>query len=136
MVDTLETAAAFGLRVRPEAGRNAALEMDIDFDPFRQDNFDALIAGWLPLTYAVNGLNHSMGSKTYTPLSWRRRSWASSVSSTGSSTETVTQTDLRRQSLISWPGHDGHLADEIDVSFIFRIAGRVDLNSRTTVNSS
>ncbi len=68
MVDTLETAAAFGLRVRPEAGRNAALEMDIDFDPFRQDNFDALIAEWLPLTYAVNGLNHSMGQQELYPF--------------------------------------------------------------------
>jgi hypothetical protein len=68
MVDTLETAAAFGLRVRPEAGRNAALEMDIDFDPFRQDNFDALVAAWLPLTYAVNGLNHSMGQQDLYPF--------------------------------------------------------------------
>jgi hypothetical protein len=68
MVDTLETAAAFGLRVRPKAGRNPVLEMEIDFDPYRQDDFDALVAAWLPLTYAVNGLNQSMGQPDLYPF--------------------------------------------------------------------
>jgi hypothetical protein len=68
MVDTLETAAAFGLRVRPKVGRNPVLETEIDFDPCRQVNFDALVAAWLPLTYAVNGLNHSMGQQDLYPF--------------------------------------------------------------------
>ena len=68
IVDTLETAAAFGLRVRPKAGRNPVLDMDIDFDPCRQEDFDALVAAWLPLTYAVNGLNHSMGQQDLYPF--------------------------------------------------------------------
>jgi len=33
IVDTLETADAFGLRIRPKAGRKPGLEMDIDFNP-------------------------------------------------------------------------------------------------------
>ena len=61
IVDTLETAAAFGLRVRPTVGRDPALAMTIEFDPYRQRDFDALIQAWLPLTYAVNSLNQSMG---------------------------------------------------------------------------
>lgn len=61
MVDTLETAAAFGLSVRAKAGSPAPLAMDIDFDPYRHPDFDALIDAWLPLTAAVNSLNHSMG---------------------------------------------------------------------------
>lgn len=35
--------------------------MDVDFDPYGQCDFNALIAAWLPLTYAVNSPNHSMG---------------------------------------------------------------------------
>jgi hypothetical protein len=68
IVDTLETAAAFGLRVHPRVGRHPVLAMEIDFDPYRQDDFDALIAAWLPLTYAVNSLNHSMGQPDLYPF--------------------------------------------------------------------
>lgn len=61
IVDTLETAYEFGLRVRPRGGSESTLTMDIDFDPCRQRDFDALIEAWLPLTYGINSLNHSMG---------------------------------------------------------------------------
>ena len=68
MVDTLETADAFGLRVSPKAGRDPALAMKIEFDPYRQGNFDALIQAWLPLTYAVNSLNQGMGQPDLYPF--------------------------------------------------------------------
>jgi hypothetical protein len=68
IVDTLETAVAFGLRVRPTAGRDPALATDIDFDPYRQNDFDALLEAWLPLTYAVNSLNRSMGQPDLYPF--------------------------------------------------------------------
>lgn len=68
IVDTLETAAAFGLCVRADAGRDPVLAMEIDFDPCRQDDFDALAAAWLPLTCAVNSLNHSMGQPDLYPF--------------------------------------------------------------------
>jgi hypothetical protein len=61
VVDTLETAYAFGLRVRPREEADPGLGMEIDFDPYQQRDFDSLIRAWLPLTYAVNSLNHSMG---------------------------------------------------------------------------
>ncbi|WP_207460301.1 putative zinc-binding peptidase [Azospirillum sp. SYSU D00513] len=61
IVDTLETAHAFGMRIQPGNEPDPALSMAIDFDPYRQRDFDALMAAWLPLTYAVNSLNHSMG---------------------------------------------------------------------------
>ena len=54
IVDALETAAAFGLRIAPKAGRDPALAMASDFDPYRQNDFDALLEAWLPLIYAVN----------------------------------------------------------------------------------
>jgi hypothetical protein len=68
IVDTLETAASFGLRIRPQVGRHPVIEMEIDFDPYRQGNFDALLAAWLPITYAVNSLNHSMGQPDLYPF--------------------------------------------------------------------
>jgi hypothetical protein len=61
IVDTLETAHEFGLRVRPRGATDPALSMEIAFDPCRQRDFDTLVRTWLPLTYAVNSLNHSMG---------------------------------------------------------------------------
>ena len=68
IVDTLETAAAFGLRVRPKVGRDPALVMEIEFDPYRQADFNALIQAWLPLAYAVNSLNQSMGQPELYPF--------------------------------------------------------------------
>jgi hypothetical protein len=61
IVDTLETAHAFGLRVRPEGAPDPAFAMEVGFDPYGQRDFDVLVRTWLPLTYAVNSLNHSMG---------------------------------------------------------------------------
>ena len=68
MVDTLETADAFGLRIDPKAGRDPGLAMAIDFDPYRQGDFDVLVQTWLPLTYAINSLNHSMGQADFYPF--------------------------------------------------------------------
>lgn len=68
MVDTLETADAFGLRIDPKAGRDPGLAMAIDFDPYRQGDFDVLVQTWLPLTYAINSLNHSMGQPDLYPF--------------------------------------------------------------------
>jgi hypothetical protein len=68
IVDTLETAAAFGLRIAPKAGRAPGLAMEIEFDPYRHGDFDALLQAWLPLTYAVNSLNHSMGQPDLYPF--------------------------------------------------------------------
>jgi len=68
IADTLETAAAFGLRVRPQVGRDPVLAMEIDFDPYRQSDFDTLVQAWLPLTYAVNSLNQSMGQPDLYPF--------------------------------------------------------------------
>jgi hypothetical protein len=68
IVDTLETAAAFGLQVRPTAGRDPALTTEFAFDPYLQSDFDALLQAWLPLTYAVNSLNQSMGQPGLYPF--------------------------------------------------------------------
>jgi hypothetical protein len=60
MVDTLETAAAFGLRVRPRVSKGADLSTAIDLKP-HTSTIDRIIDAWLPLTFAVNSINRSMG---------------------------------------------------------------------------
>jgi len=60
MVDTLETASAFGMRVRPRVTKGADLSTAIDFDP-HSANLDRIVDSWLPLTFAVNSINRSMG---------------------------------------------------------------------------
>jgi hypothetical protein len=58
MVDTLETAGSFGLAVVPKASKGLAAR--IDFDAHRAD-MTKLIAAWIPLTFAANSMNRSMG---------------------------------------------------------------------------
>jgi hypothetical protein len=58
MVDTLETAAAFGLALAPHT--TAPLDARIDFDPHLAE-LPRLIDAWLPLSFAANSLNRSMG---------------------------------------------------------------------------
>ncbi|MCB1804120.1 MAG: putative zinc-binding metallopeptidase, partial [Candidatus Competibacteraceae bacterium] len=68
IVDTLETAYAYGLRIRPKVGDTDMLAASADFDPYVQDDFDTLIDAWLPLTFAVNSLNRSMGQPDLYPF--------------------------------------------------------------------
>lgn len=61
IVDTLETADAFGLNVKPRVVRPED-DMNASFvDPYTVANFDEIIDMWLPLTFAMNSLNRSMG---------------------------------------------------------------------------
>jgi hypothetical protein len=67
MVDTLETAAAFGLSVKPKVAKGTGLAASIDFDPHRTD-LERIIQAWLPLTFAVNSINRSMGLSDLYPF--------------------------------------------------------------------
>jgi hypothetical protein len=60
MVDTLETAGAFGIRVRPNVTMGANLAVTVDFDPHHVA-MARIVDSWLPLTFAVNSINRSMG---------------------------------------------------------------------------
>lgn len=68
IVDTLETAESFGLRVDPQVSDDPALEARITFDPYRETRLERIVAAWLPLTYAVNSLNRSMGRPDLYPF--------------------------------------------------------------------
>lgn len=72
MVDTLETASAFGLRLRPRASGGETLAEDLSttvaFDPHREAGLGRLVEAWGPLTFAVNALNRSMGQSDLYPF--------------------------------------------------------------------
>lgn len=68
IVDTLETASSFGLRIHPQAAKNKALHADINFDPHQAQSVRALIDAWLPLTFAMNNINRSMGYSDLYPF--------------------------------------------------------------------
>ncbi|MFC4947256.1 zinc-binding metallopeptidase family protein [Pseudonocardia sp. GCM10023141] len=62
--DTLQTAAAFGMRVEvAEEALSAEPAVDVDGEPF-----EAILADWLPLTYALNAVNRSMGRDDLYPF--------------------------------------------------------------------
>jgi len=61
MIDTLETASAFGMRIRPRISTSdTTLATTVDFDPHHA-GMDRIVDSWLPLTYAMNSINRSMG---------------------------------------------------------------------------
>jgi hypothetical protein len=68
IIDVLETAWAFRLRVAPGNNQQDRMTSAPDFDPYRAASFDQLIKQWLPLTYAVNSLNRSMGQPDLYPF--------------------------------------------------------------------
>ncbi|MFG1479003.1 putative zinc-binding peptidase [Xanthobacter sp. V4C-4] len=68
IVDTLEMAGAFGIKIAPDMSDDPALEAEISFDPHRVRHARTLVDAWLPLTYAVNSLNRSMGQGDLYPF--------------------------------------------------------------------
>jgi hypothetical protein len=60
MVDTLETARAFGLSVRPRVANGGELAAKFDFDPHKA-KIGPIVDAWVSLTVAANSINRSMG---------------------------------------------------------------------------
>lgn len=61
MIDTLETAAGFGLSLRPKHPDAKSMTVDARQAGRLRESFDAVIGAWLPLTLALNSLNRGMG---------------------------------------------------------------------------
>lgn len=68
MTDTLETAAALGIAIDPPTVGEGDLSAEIDFDPYRSRDVDALLAAWTPLSVALNALSRSMGQADIYPF--------------------------------------------------------------------
>jgi hypothetical protein len=59
MVDTLETAAACGISMKPKRADEPSLKLPAR--PERIGSFQTMIDNWFPLTYALNNLNRGLG---------------------------------------------------------------------------
>lgn len=68
IVDTLETARSFGVKVQARADTELGKEAAVDFDPHRAPSIEHLIGAWLPLCFAVNSMNRSMGQADLYPF--------------------------------------------------------------------
>ncbi|MDK1488812.1 putative zinc-binding metallopeptidase [Sinorhizobium sp. 7-81] len=65
IVDTLETARAFGLSTDPHHRGMAA---EVDFDPYAAQDAQALVDAWIPLSVALNSIQRSMGQPDSYPF--------------------------------------------------------------------
>ena len=68
LVDTLETAHSFGVQVKPRIENSDSISMAADFDPYASRDFEAIIDAALPLVFAVNSINRSMGQPDLYPF--------------------------------------------------------------------
>lgn len=68
MMDTLETAWAFGVRIDPAELDETAIRASIIKEPYGVADFNWLIRRWPPLCFAVNSLNRSMGHADFYPF--------------------------------------------------------------------
>ncbi len=66
IADTLETASAFGVKVKPRVAQDLAAA--VNFDPHNAAGMEQLIDAWLPIAFAVNSLNRSMGHPDLYPF--------------------------------------------------------------------
>jgi hypothetical protein len=68
MVDGLETAHAFGIRVRPRVRNAEGLQATAPFDPYHAESAAGLVEAWVPVTVAINAVNRSVGQPDLYPF--------------------------------------------------------------------
>ena len=68
LIDTLETAYAFGLSLAPNLINAPSMSMMANFDPYTEPDFDKILKACIPLTFAVNSLNRGMGQPDLYPF--------------------------------------------------------------------
>jgi hypothetical protein len=61
MTDTLETAMASGMALRPKRSDEPGLVPNLEMIGCQPESFDEMITRWFPLTFALNNLNRGMG---------------------------------------------------------------------------
>ena len=68
IVDTLETANAFGLRIAPAVDREGAHFAKLDFDPYVAGSIERIVDAWAPFVVAMNSVNRAMGRPDLYPF--------------------------------------------------------------------
>lgn len=68
IVDTVEMAAAFGVRARPRTGDDSLALPAVNFDPYREEDMAVIIEHWVPLASLLNNLNRAVGQADAYPF--------------------------------------------------------------------
>ena len=68
IVDTVEMAAAFGVRARPKTGDASLVLPPVQFDPYLAPDMGGIIDNWIPLASLLNNLNRAMGQADAYPF--------------------------------------------------------------------
>lgn len=68
IVDTLEMAASFGMRVRPRLDKTGELGAEVDFNPYRACAIQQMVDAWLPICFSLNSLNRCLGMSDAYPF--------------------------------------------------------------------
>jgi hypothetical protein len=68
IVDTLETASAFGLRIAPAIDCEGPHFARLDFDPYVTGSIEQIIDVWAPFIVAMNSVNRAMGRPDLYPF--------------------------------------------------------------------
>ena len=68
IVDTLETASAFGLRIAPSVDKEGAHFAKLNFDPYVVGSIDRIVDAWAPFVVAMNSVNRAMGRPDLYPF--------------------------------------------------------------------
>lgn len=68
MIDTLDTAASFGVAINPVVSDEPEVNSWVSFDPYHATDVEQLVDAWVPLTVALNSLNRSMGQPDLYPF--------------------------------------------------------------------
>ena len=61
ITDTLETAHDFGIKIHPQIANSRDLHTNVDINVYDSKSFVNILRHWLPLSYALNSLNRSVG---------------------------------------------------------------------------
>ncbi len=68
IVDTLETANAFGIHIRPSLDSTGELAARIEFDPYQGADIRGIVRGWIPFVFAINNVSRSIGKPDLYPF--------------------------------------------------------------------
>lgn len=68
IVDTVEMAAAFGVRARPRTGDESLALPPVRFDPYMAPDMGEIVDNWVPLALLLNNLNRAMGQTDAYPF--------------------------------------------------------------------
>ncbi len=67
IMDMVETAYYFGISANPKSNTKS-MDIDVSFDPYEVEDFDAVIQTCVPLSFAVNSINRAMGVQDVYPF--------------------------------------------------------------------